>query len=626
MPDDRIARRRMDRLVLGALCLSVLATLALAAYAYRVSERQIQATLWVNHTQDVLAALSGVRTALDDLGGAISDYIITGRERDRARYVDTLRRLTSEIARPRSLTSDNPAQQKRLDDLNTALQTLPSSMDVVPDASRSLGSSAAQRLIGITQKIDLAQALVGSAEEDERVLLHARGVEEQAAIARFRLSAAALLVLMVSALGLLYWTVRRQRAAERKWMQSEEFFHLMAASAADYGMFVLDPAGRVITWNPGAERINGYRADEIVGRHFSRFYPPEDVAGEKPARELATAAAAGEAHDEGWRVRKDGTRYWADVVITALRDESGELRGYAKLTRDMTERRQAEEALRNEVAARERIDAELKILNESLADRVAARTSELAASRDNLTREMAERMLAQELLQRSESRLRGIIESAMDAIITVDETERIVLFNSAAEAIFGCTRDEALGGPLAQFIPERFHAEHPAHIRRFGEGDGTSRRMGGQRIVTGLRRNGEEFPIDASISQAATAVGKFFTVILRDVTERVRAEEALRRSKEELRELAAIASSAREQERARIARELHDDLAQMLTALNMDLIWAGSALCRIRMSCGASFWRWGPSSRKGSLPRGELPPICGRSCSTTSASFRQPSG
>jgi len=139
--------------------------------------------------------------------------------------------------------------------------------------------------------------------------------------------------------------------------------------------------------------------------------------------------------------------------------------------------------------------------------------------------------------------------------------------------MFGYPRAEAVGAPLAWFIPERFRDEHGEHMRRFGETGTVSRRMGAMRIVTGLRRNGEEFPIDASISQLDESGAKFYTVILRDVSERVRVEEALRRSKEELRELGSAANTAREEEKSRIARELHDELAQSLTALQMDVAW-----------------------------------------------------
>ena len=190
-----------------------------------------------------------------------------------------------------------------------------------------------------------------------------------------------------------------------------------------------------------------------------------------------------------------------------------------------------------------------------------------------ILRDITRRLEAARALERSEARLRGILDSAMDAIITVDESQRIVLFNAAAEAVFGCPRDQALGAPLDWFIPERFRAGHRELVRRFGESGEASRRMGHARIVMGLRRNGEEFPIEASISQAAEGGQRFYSVILRDVTERVRAEAALKRSQEEIQSLALAANTAREQEKSRIARELHDELGQALTALKIDVSW-----------------------------------------------------
>jgi hypothetical protein len=192
-----------------------------------------------------------------------------------------------------------------------------------------------------------------------------------------------------------------------------------------------------------------------------------------------------------------------------------------------------------------------------------------------ILRDVTQRVHAEEQLARSEARLRGILGSAMDSIITVDERQHIVLFNAAAELVFRCSREEAIGAPLTWFIPERFRAAHGEQVRSFGAGGGASRRMGGvgARLVMGLRRTGEEFPIEASISQASEGGQRFYTVILRDVTERVRAEEALRDSREEIQQLALAASSAREQEKSRIARELHDELGQALTALKIDVGW-----------------------------------------------------
>src|SRR5438552_247546 len=122
-------------------------------------------------------------------------------------------------------------------------------------------------------------------------------------------------------------------------------FRLLVDSVIDYAIFMLDTEGRVVTWNAGAERIKGYRADEIRGRHFSCFYPEEALRTGTPAHQLRAAAAKGRFEDEGWRLRKDGSRFWANVVITAVRDGAGRLRGFSKVTRDLTERRLAQEAL-----------------------------------------------------------------------------------------------------------------------------------------------------------------------------------------------------------------------------------------------------------------------------------------
>jgi PAS domain S-box-containing protein len=145
-------------------------------------------------------------------------------------------------------------------------------------------------------------------------------------------------------------------------LRSEDF-QLLVETVVDYAIFMLDPSGVVTTWNRGAQRLKGFRPDEIIGRHFSAFYPAEDVAARKPERELELAAAQGRHEDEGWRVRSDGSLFWASVVITALRDDSGRLRGFAKVTRDLTERRRAEED-RVELA---RAEAALRLRDEFLS-------------------------------------------------------------------------------------------------------------------------------------------------------------------------------------------------------------------------------------------------------------------
>jgi hypothetical protein len=137
--------------------------------------------------------------------------------------------------------------------------------------------------------------------------------------------------------------VTRDMTARRAAEENAEIFQLLVSSVRDYAIFMLDPEGHIASWNLGAERIKGYTAPEILGSHFSRFYTEEDLKDGKPARELKIATATGVYEEEGWRVRKDGSLFWASVTITALRDSRGELRGFAKVTRDLTQRRQAEQ-------------------------------------------------------------------------------------------------------------------------------------------------------------------------------------------------------------------------------------------------------------------------------------------
>jgi len=201
-----------------------------------------------------------------------------------------------------------------------------------------------------------------------------------------------------------------------------------------------------------------------------------------------------------------------------------------------------------------------------ISDMVMIGLSVLVAAREVLR--------ADERTEASKTQLEAIVDSAMDAIITVDEAQNIVLFNRAAEQVFRVRREELLGTPLDRLLPARFRGAHRGHIEGFGRTGVTSRRMGDFTTLWALRSgSGEEFPIEASISQALESGKRYYTVILRDITLRKQAEDALKESQRELRELSARVLEAREEEKAHIARELHDELGQLLTALKMDLGW-----------------------------------------------------
>src|SRR5918993_481629 len=152
-------------------------------------------------------------------------------------------------------------------------------------------------------------------------------------------------------------------------------FPLLIESTTDYAIFMLDPDGYIATWNAGAERIKGYKRDEIVGKHFSIFYPPEAIARNWPQTELEIATREGRFEDEGWRVRKDGTQFWANVVITALRGADGELRGFGKVTRDVSERKAHQERIENLTRELQRRITELAATNRELMQKTTENES-----------------------------------------------------------------------------------------------------------------------------------------------------------------------------------------------------------------------------------------------------------
>jgi len=379
-------RARGDLTLAGFIAAAVVAVLLAAAAAW-LSRQQEETAEWVAHTREVLGSLARARAGLLDAQGAVRGFAISGREEDLDPYHRGRADVEEEFARLRTLVADNAVQEARLDRLRSALRERFAMLDRTVDERRGGGLDAVKALIdtGVPRRqVGALRAVFGELEDEEQRLLRTRLERHEMRLTAFWASISALVGVLVIILAFLYTQVRRQRAQQDRLFETEQRFHRMTESVVDYAIIMLDTSGRVVSWNPGAERIKRYAAPEIVGRHFSCFYAPDDIEAGTPARGLERAASEGHCEAEGWRVRRDGSRFWAQVSIAPVRDAQGTLRGFVKVTRDLTERKASEEALLAEVRERRRIAEELHRLNASLEHIVADRTSELRESNAGL--------------------------------------------------------------------------------------------------------------------------------------------------------------------------------------------------------------------------------------------------
>lgn len=253
-----------------------------------------------------------------------------------------------------------------------------------------------------------------------------------------------------------------------------DVYRALVDAVSDYAIFMIDTDGIIVTWNPGGERCLGYKAEEIIGRHFSCFFPPEDSNAQKHKIELERVATHGSFAEDGWRVRKDGSRFWAGVVMTAIRGAQGELLGFAKVTRDLTEKK------------------------------------------------------------RMEAWLRHGVESAPTAMLMVDPDGYIVAVNAETERLFGYHRSEMLGEQIEMLMPGQFRAAHPQLRQGYMERP-KAYMMARGRDLHAQHKNGSQFAVEINLNPVPTNEGTFVLASIVDIRERKHMEAMLREANDQVR-------------------------------------------------------------------------------------------
>ncbi len=257
-----------------------------------------------------------------------------------------------------------------------------------------------------------------------------------------------------------------RRAGEDALRESEERYRLLLDGVQNYAIFMMDPLGQILSWNAGAERIKGYSADQIIGHNFSCFFPPADIERGRPEEILRMTEVKGRHEEQGMRVRRDGSRFLANVVFTALRDAAGNLRGFSEFSHDLSESKE------------------------------------------------------------SEARYRGLLEAAPDAMVVVNQVGAIVLLNLQAEKQFGYSRDELVGQEVKNIIPEGFAERLIADGTR-SAAEALAQQIGTGIELSGRRKDGSEFPIEIMLSPLESAEGILVTAAIRDISVRKDAEKHL---------------------------------------------------------------------------------------------------
>lgn len=338
-----------SKIVLG-LVIALLGLSGMGWLSYRTTANLVATEQWVSHTHEVLATLEAGLAILTDAETKQRAYLLTGDDRFLQDSKNAQAQVGGWTKKLRALITDNPEQQQRLKELDGLILRRLETLNQRIELRQKAGLQAAAEAVALREGKDLMDQIwdrVAVMRAGENQLLRKREefAQANAQVSMLVIVAGSTLagVVCIGAFLMIRHDLKLRQRAEQMRRESEERLRSLVEGVKDYALIMLDPAGRVVSWNAGAQQIKGYTAEEIIGQHFSRFYPETSRQAGLPDKALAATALIGRFEDEGWRVRKDGSQFWANVVITAIRKPDGQLSGFAKVTRDLTERRRVEQ-------------------------------------------------------------------------------------------------------------------------------------------------------------------------------------------------------------------------------------------------------------------------------------------
>ena len=463
----------LNRKVRLAFGVAMLTLLLMGSFSYRWMVISDESAGWVRHTHAVIESIQDLALAMENIESGSRGFVLTGKESDLTAYRANVLRAGQEQAAIRALTVDNPVQQVHFPTIETLATERIAHADMIIGIRRNQGIDAAVTAIALgpdDQVNDEFQAVVDKMQAEEMRLLAIRMAEADRQRDQTRMILIFGTIFGILIAGLAAWSAVRdsttRATAEEALQQSEEKYRMLLDGVQDYAIFMLDPRGTVVSWSASAAHIKGYTAQEIIGQNFSRFFTREDIRRGRPEEVLRLAATNGRHEEFGMRVRKDQTQFLASATFIALRDASGNLRGFSDICRDLSEHKE------------------------------------------------------------SEVRYRGLLEAAPDGMVVVNQAGEIVLLNAQAEKQFGYRRDELLSQKVTNIIPTGFAERLIADGTRTSA-EALAQHIGTGIELIGRRKDGTNFPIEIMLSPLESAEGILVTAAIRDITVRKDAERHL---------------------------------------------------------------------------------------------------